>query len=77
MKKVKFKGIDGWNRPIFKEIRKDKKQVYYGRTFGLFDMDATEEEILSKVKSEDLEYFGRSFGCEPMGGGDEDIEIIK
>lgn len=76
MTKVKFHGIDGFNRAVFKEVREDKKHFYYGRTFGLFSYHATEQEVLESVKDEELTYFGRSFGCEPMGTPKE-VTIIR
>ena len=62
--KVKFHGIDHFNRPVFKDI--NSKQ-FFGDTNNLFYRYATEAEVLSKIKSENLTYFGRKFGCEPMG----------
>lgn len=63
--KLKFKGIDDWNRPVFKDI--EKKQ-YYGSTDILFSYNATEKEVMEEVnRKEQLTWFGSSFGCEPMG----------
>ena len=73
--KIKFKGIDGWNRPVFKSI--EKPFTYYGSVDTLFDLDATEEEVLSKISEDCLCYFGNSFGCEPMGTASGNIEIVK
>ena len=42
----------------------------------LFPYEESEEEVLKKVNSSDLEYFGRSFNCEPMGGI-EPVIIIR
>ena len=64
MKKIKFEGIDNWNRPVFKA--KDSRERF-GCIHELFDYDATEMDVLSKVNEEDLCYFGNSFNCEPMG----------
>ena len=70
--KVKFHGIDHFNRPIFKDI--NSKQ-FFGDTDNLFDGDATEAEVLSKISSKNLTYFGDFFGCEPMGTNCE-VEVI-
>jgi len=61
--KIRFVGIDSFNRPIFI----DKFKNYYGAIDLLFDRDATEEHVLNKVKKEDITYFGKTFGCEPSG----------
>lgn len=76
--RLKFVGIDDWNRPVFK--RDDKKQ-YFGDTDNLFDWSATKEEVLSLYEGKDLHrficYFGTSFGCEPSGVEiKKDIKII-
>ena len=62
--KLKFVGIDNWNRPVWKAP--DTKE-YYGSVTELFDYEATEEEVLKKVDTYCLCYFGDHFGCEPMG----------
>ena len=73
--KVKFKGIDDWNRPVFKAI---DQSLYYGSVDILFDYDATEEEVLQKVTAFNLSYFGHSFNCEPYGDSPkEPLEIVK
>lgn len=63
-----FKGIDDWNRPIFKRV--DKNQ-YFGDTDNLFSWGASKEEVMEFYKDRDLNsclcYFGTSFGCEPSG----------
>lgn len=69
--KIKFVGIDSWNRPIFKTVDLEKGNFYAGDSWNLFDYDATEEEVLRFYKtrnlSEELTYFGEKFGCEPWG----------
>lgn len=62
--KLKFIGIDNWNRPVWKAP--DKKK-YYGSVNELFSYGATKEEVLKKVDTYGLCYFGDHFGCEPMG----------
>ena len=61
---IRFKGIDNWNRPIFKSL---KYRNYFGSTDKLFGYSATEEEVLEQITEKDLTFFGNSFGCEPMG----------
>jgi hypothetical protein len=78
-KQVKFAGIDGFGRPIFKQV--DAK-LYYGCTDKVFSpfntqLEADESEVLKKVSEADLCYFGSSFNCEPMGTPAGDIEIIN
>ncbi len=65
--RLKFRGIDSWNRPVFKDIDSNR---YYGFTLKLFSMCANEEEVINYAKNnlKDIEYFGTSFGCEPHGG---------
>ena len=62
--KIKFVGIDSWNRPIFKNI---KCESFYGSTDILFNYGDTEEKVLEKVSEKDITWFGNKFGCEPMG----------
>lgn len=62
--KLIFKGIDDWNRPVWKA---PDEKAYYGDVVHLFSWGATEEEVLKKVTTYDLCYFGSSFNCEPMG----------
>lgn len=73
--KIKFAGIDGWNRPVFKSIEKPYR--FYGDTCNLFNSDATEKEVLSKIEIDNLCYFGDHFGCEPCGTTAGNIEIVK
>ena len=73
MKQVKYVGIDGWNRPVFKAL--DSKD-FYGSVHELFSYEASESEVLEKVKESDLCWFGSSFGCEPMGTP-ADVTILR
>lgn len=64
---LKFKGIDSWNRPVFKYNKK-----FYGDTDNLFDYDATVYQVLkfyeeNPEKIKNITYFGERFGCEPSG----------
>ena len=71
---LKFKGIDHWNKPVFKDV--DRKD-YYGSVNTLFNEDDSEDKVLAYFKDniDELEYFGDYFGCEPMGGLDENIKL--
>lgn len=74
MDKVKYVGIDSFNRPIFKSL---EKKAFYGSTNKLFSYGATEQEVLEKVDENDLCYFGNSFGCEPWGTPAENLSIVR
>lgn len=72
---IKFKGIDNWNRPVFKDV---DSNTYYGSVTKLFSWDALPEDVIKYFKSsttDGLEYFGSHFGCEPHGGLDENITL--
>jgi len=73
--RVKFAGIDGWNRPIFRSV--DFPRNFFGSTDVLFALDAPAYEVLAKVSERDLTFFGNKFGCEPMGTPAKGIEIIR
>lgn len=64
---IAFRGIDAFNRPIFKQVG---HRVYFGSTLTLFSADTTPETIIEYFKAhiEELEYFGSQFNCEPHGG---------
>ena len=64
---IKFKGVDDFNRPVFKDINSN---TYYGCTNKLFGWDEKPENIIEFFKSNigELEYFGSHFNCEPNGG---------
>jgi len=72
---IKFRGIDRYNRPVYKVI---DKPIYYGSTDTLFHDEAEEEKVNNYFKNntDELEYFGNSFGCEPMGGRKENLKLI-
>lgn len=71
---IKFRGIDNFNRPVFKD--KDSHD-HYGSTCKLFSWSTPPEEIIEffKANMDELEYFGRSFGCEPNGGLSKNITL--
>lgn len=69
---IKFKGIDDWNRPVWKVV---DKQIYFGSTMillpdkGLFPKGTTEEvNNYFRENQNKIELFGSSFNCEPHGG---------
>lgn len=64
--KVKFRGIDSHNRPIFQAINCND---YFGSEFYLFSMSEEKETIIEffQDKLDRLSYFGSHFDCEPMG----------
>lgn len=71
---IRYEGIDGWNRPVFKSV---KYRNRFGSVHKLFSLNATKEEVLREITEEDLCFFGTSFGCEPMGNTVSDIIIVK
>lgn len=72
--KIKFRGIDDWNRPVFKNIDSNS---HYGSVTTLFNYEDSAEKVIEYFKShiDELEYFGTAFGCEPHGGLDERIKF--
>jgi len=63
---IKFRGIDDWNRPVFKDV---DSCIHYGSTNTLFTNETPEEiNIYIRSNIKELEYFGGSFNCEPHGG---------
>lgn len=62
--KLKFVGIDDWNRPVFKS----ELGHYYGSVDKLFEYNADDKTVLSQLSVDDICYFGSSFNCEPNGG---------
>jgi len=71
---IKFEGVDSFNRPIFKDINSKDR---YGDTDHLFDTEATEKEVLTKINIDDLCFFGKRFGCEPTGTPAGDLKYIS
>lgn len=63
---LKFRGIDDFNRPVFKVL---EKNYYIGSTDKLFSSDVKEKEVKEYFKDRlgELIYFGESFNCEPEG----------
>ena len=71
---IKFRGVDYFNRPVFRSIT--HKRNFYGCTYRLFAYDATEDDVLDEIDERDLCFFGNSFGCEPEGWEVDNIKII-
>jgi hypothetical protein len=76
---IKFKGIDSWNRPVFKT----DGGKYIGSVNTLFPdkekaPNNTNKEISDYLKNNlsELEYFGDYFDCEPMGGLNPLVDLI-
>ncbi|MGE4300856.1 MAG: hypothetical protein AB7F40_04545 [Victivallaceae bacterium] len=67
--RIKFVGIDSWNRPVFKAINRDN--FFVGDTCHLFAYHSTEKEVLNRYGDADLSkhltYLGNHFDCEPEG----------
>lgn len=78
--RIKFKGIDDWDRPVYKVVDPiNNKNIYYGSVTTLFNGDNATEEIVNayfKNNMDELEYFGTSFNCEPHGGRHENHKLV-
>ena len=67
---IKFRGIDDWNRPVFKSTMSN---IYFGDVNKLWvykELGENNDIINTYYKQhiEELEFFGTSFNCEPHGG---------
>lgn len=65
---LKFRGIDDWNRPVFKDI---DSSLHFGDVNKLWGWEEAKDgkiEEYYKNSPSSLEYFGSSFNCEPHGG---------
>lgn len=64
---IKFRGIDDFNRPVFKDV---KSNQHFGSVDKLFSVDTPVNEIVDYFKENiyQLDLFGNKFNCEPMGG---------
>jgi len=71
---IKFKGIDSWNRPVFKDVNSNN---YYGSVNTLFDYTDSTEKIVDyfNMHMSELEWFGTKFDCEPYGGLSKNITL--
>jgi len=67
---LKFKGVDDWNRPVFKCIDERYKSLYFGDVNKLWSWEHPPKDIVEYYQKNvgALEYFGDHFGCEPHGG---------
>lgn len=75
MERIKFFGIDRFNRPVFKSL--DKNRTFYGSVHKLFSYGDTEEEVLKQITEDDLCYFGSQFDCEPYGTPVDNLKIVR
>lgn len=79
--KIKFVGIDDWNRPIFKPENK-KKKYYLSDVNNLFDYGTTDEQVKEFYKDKVplnsyITYHGRSIDDDPNGGKLQfELEIV-
>jgi len=67
---IKFRGIDDWNRPVYKVVGNKYKSLCFGSTNTLFKYEDSSKTINEYFKDhmDELEYFGDRFNCEPHGG---------
>jgi hypothetical protein len=79
--RVKFEGIDSWNRPVFRDVT---SHIRLGDTDHLFSYGVTGKEVLEWYRSNGLNlcsylvFFGSSFDCEPDGSSvKKSIEVIQ
>lgn len=73
---LKYRGIDDWNRPIFKVM---EKNYYVGCIEKLYPHDVNPKEVIEYFKNNTgfLRYFGIKFNCEPEGGSlKSDLVIV-
>ena len=73
---VKFRGIDYFNRPVYKHI---KSNTYFGSTNKLFSNDTPTKEINDYFSKDmrQLELFGYKFNCEPIGGFNHEKFVLN
>jgi hypothetical protein len=60
---LKFKTIDDWNRPVFK----DSIGNLFGSVDKLFSWSVDLKEVQEKITEKDICYFGRHIDDDPMG----------
>jgi hypothetical protein len=74
---IKFKGIDDWNRAVYKVV--DKK-VYVGSVDKLFDWGVNKEDVDAYFKKhlDELVIFGSTFNKDDPDGSTikKDIKIV-
>lgn len=72
---IKFRGIDDFNRPIFKDI---KSPAHFGCVNKLYSGGTKPKEIIEyfKENSSSLLYFGNRFNCEPEGTKSDILNFI-
>jgi len=76
---IKFRGIDDFNRPVYKDI---KSNTYFGSTEKLFSNDTPTKEINDYFSGnlenmDKLELFGYKFNCEPIGGFNHEKFVLN
>lgn len=69
--KVKFYGIDSFDRPVFRSITNPSN------FFGSVDRLCRTREDVDKIEAKDLCFFGNSFDCEPMGTAADNLEVTR
>ena len=59
--KIKFRGIDHWNRPVFKDVDSNN---HYGSVSALFNYEDSAEKVIAYFTDhlDELEYFGLHLG---------------
>lgn len=62
---IKFKSIDDFNRPVFKDVNSN---TYYGDLNAEYYRKTDNISEFYKDNIHLLEYFGTRFNCEPHGG---------
>jgi hypothetical protein len=75
--KIKFRGIDDFNRPVYKVYGDKYSSLHFGSVTKLFPWD-TMPVVIDKYFNEhidELEYFGTHFNCEPEGGTFKGLEL--
>jgi hypothetical protein len=78
--KIKFRGIDSFNRPVYKHINStahfDSTNTLrtYSRNPGIYEIMEIDRYFRNNIH--ELEYFGTSFNCEPHGGENNKYELI-
>lgn len=76
-RKIKFVGVDDWNRPVFKVL---EKGYYISDLENLFALDVSDADIKvfysGKKLSDVLTYHGNSFDSEPEGSKLKELNFV-
>jgi len=64
---LRFRGIDDWNRGVYKDV---DGPLHFGSVNHLFGWGETKEEVdkYFRENMKELEYYGNKFPCESHGG---------